>query len=329
MDNYDAVLQQMQAFGVRFRKAGDLPLKIDTPKSKTCGVGGKWWYKLYTFQREQLVFIVGSFGSYKTGDSQKVEVDWKPLAQAERQRLQAQHAAAKAAEDEARRQEAELAALGAADLWLAAHKSGESKYLTRKGVTGEACRYLHDGSIVIPLLRYDQPRESALRGVQRIFADGAKRFTKGFAKTGCALRLGTVVPGRVILVCEGYATGLTLRMATSRMFVVYVALDAGNLVHAVPLLRELHSDCPLLICGDDDHLTRDQQTGKLNNPGRTTARKVAKTVEHCDFLWPVFAAATRGPKDTDFNDLHARQGLDAVTRQINSVLHAMGQKYDG
>lgn len=326
MENYAAVVHQMKAFGVEFLDK-DLPLQVDAPKRRGCGKKGKWWYWLRTFRPDAGgCYVVGRFGSYKSGTSEKVEIDWRPLADAERLRMSAERAAAKLQADAQRQQEAELAALGAVDLWLHARKYGDSAYLTRKGVNGEACRYLPDGSIVIPLLRYDLPREQALRGVQRIFGDGAKRFTKGFAKTGCALRLGDVLPGRIILVCEGYATGLTLRMACERECPVYVALDAGNLAHVVPLLRELHPDCHILICADDDYRTVDQVTGKLNNPGRTMARKVAREVEHCDFLWPSFATATRGPKDTDFNDLHARQGLAAVSRQLGSVLHAMGQK---
>ena len=58
----------------------------------------------------------------------------------------------------------------------------------------------------------------------------------------------------------------------------------------------------------------------LCNPGRTAAMKVAKLAPGCDVLWPVFTRATRAPKDTDFNDLHARQGLDAVARQLVAVL---------
>ena len=40
MDNYQQVLLQMQEFGIEFRDK-DLPLELDTPKSKTCGKGGK------------------------------------------------------------------------------------------------------------------------------------------------------------------------------------------------------------------------------------------------------------------------------------------------
>lgn len=325
MDNYQAVLQQMEAFGVEFLDK-DLPLVIDAPRRKGCGKKGKWWYWLRTFRPDAGgCFIVGRFGSYKSGESRKVEIDWQPLAEAERARLKAERDAAQARADEARWAEAELAALGAADLWQRARREGRSPYLERKGVTPEACRYLPDGTIVVPLLRYDLPREQALRAVQRIKPDGAKLFTKGFAKPGCAVRLGQVLPGalNLVLACEGYATGLTLRMATEHELAVYVALDAGNLQHVVPLVRSLHPDCRILICADDDWKTRDERTGELTNPGRTAALAIAKKVPSCDLLWPVFAPATRGPKDTDFNDLHARQGLKAVRRQLAAVVQAM------
>lgn len=329
MDNYAAVVHQMEEFGVLFVDK-DLPLQIDAPKRKGCGKGGKWWYWLRTFRPDAGgAYIVGRFGSYKSGDSTKVQIDWKPLGDAERARLKAERDAAQVRADAARAAEAELAALGASDLWRRAAKAGQSRYLERKGVVGEACRFLPDGSLVVPLLRYDLPRDQALRAVQRIFPDGSKRFTKGFAKSGCAVRLGDVVPGRVVLVCEGYATGLTLRMATLQELAVYVALDAGNLAHVVPLVRALHPECRILICADDDFRTHDQFTGELTNPGRAMARMVAKTVPGCDLLWPVFAPATRGPKDTDFNDLHARQGLGAVTRQLAAVLHALRSKNNG
>lgn len=329
MDNYDDVLHQMEEFGIKFRTPGDLPLKVDQPKSKTCGKGGKWWYSLHTFRPDAGgCLIVGRFGSYQSGKSERVEIDWKPIGDAERARRKAEHDAVRAAADAARAAEAELAALSAADLWRRACKLGDSPYLVRKGVVGEACRYLPGGELLVPLLRYDLPRDQALRGVQRIKADGGKLFTFGFAKAGCAVRLGEAKPGYVILICEGYATGLTLRMATGHTLAVYVALDAGNLVHVVPLVRALHPTCRILICADDDYRTRDH-TGALHNAGRVAALKVAKTVVGCDLLYPIFPRVGRGPKDTDFNDLHKLQGLEAVARQVSAVVGAMRTKYHG
>lgn len=326
MDNYAEVVHQMEAFGVEFLPK-DLPLQIDAPKRRGCGRKGKWWYWLRTFRPDAGgALVVGRYGSYKSGESAKVEINWRPLADAERTRLKAEREAAQARADARRAEEAELAALGAAELWRRASKVGASAYLERKGVQGEACRYLPDGTLVVPLLRYDAPRETALRGVQRIKPDGGKLFTKGFAKTGCCLRLGDAPDNAtpLLLVCEGYATGLTLRMATGCAVPVLVALDAGNLHHVVPLLRSLYPAPRLLICADDDHLTVDQATGELINPGRTAAKAVAKLVSRCDLVWPIFNPATRAPKDTDYNDLHLREGLAAVRHQLTAVMGAMG-----
>lgn len=327
MDNLQSVLLQMEQAGLSLRAKDQAKFPV-LDKRTTCGPQGKHWYKFYVFRPNAGgSYLVGNFGCYKVDTCEKIEVNWKPLGDAERARMAAERAAAKAGADAARQAEADMAAMGAAELWGYGLRTGSSYYLARKGVVGECCRYLNDGSIVVPLIRYDQPREVALRGLQRIWPDGTKRFTPGFAKAAAAVRLGDVLPGHVVLVCEGYVTGLTLRMATAQQLPVYVALDAGNLQHVVPLVRELHPESRILICADDDHLTRDQTTRQLNNPGKTAAKRAAKACTHTDFLCPVFDPATRQPKDTDFNDLHARQGLEAVRRQIASVVQAMRSKY--
>lgn len=326
MDNYAQVVDQMRVFGVEFLDK-DLPLQIPTPKRRTCGRKGKWWYWLQLFRPDAGgCFVVGRFGSYKTGESTKVEVDWKPLGEAERARLQQERErAAQAARDEARRQ-ADLAALSAAELWARASRHGHSPYLERKGVQAEACRYLHDGSIVLPLLRYDLPRDQRLRAVQRIYPGPRrdsrtgedlpqKSFTKGFAKTGCSLRIGDE-PTELAIVCEGYATALTLRMATARRWPVYMALDAYNLAYVVPLLRRLYPRVVLLVAADDDWKSVDHQGP---NPGRRAARCAARCTPGCEFVYPVFPQG-RADKDTDFNDLHKLAGLDAVSRQLDLVI---------
>jgi hypothetical protein len=48
MDNYQSVISQMQAaFGEEILEGrATLPLQIPTPKRKTCGRKGKYWYWL-------------------------------------------------------------------------------------------------------------------------------------------------------------------------------------------------------------------------------------------------------------------------------------------
>jgi len=330
MDNYQAVLHQMEAFGIALREGKDLPLRIDTPRKRTCGQGGKYWYRLYTWRPDAGgCYITGSFGSYKSGQWEKVELDLAPLSEAERTRRQQQRDAAAQRAAQARAAEVAEAALTAAELWRRGAQQGTSAYLTRKGVEGEACRYMPDGSILVPLLRYDLPRADALRGLQRIYggprkcrrtgeALPEKTFTKGFDKPGAALRLGLVVAGEPILVCEGYATGLSLRMALGRRLPVFVALDAGNLAAVVAMLQKVWPGHLVLVCADDDWQTKDHR-GRPDNVGRRKAAEVAKAYPNVWVVYPAFGAK-RGAKDTDFNDLHRLQGLPAVARQLHWVL---------
>jgi putative DNA primase/helicase len=278
------------------------------------------WYRLREVRTEGGSYVVtGSFGNWQGQEKHRVDIDWKGISEQEREALQARRQALAAAEAQERTRMAELAAMSATDLWRAAAREGTSPYLQRKGVDAEGCRYLPAGGLVIPLLRYDLPRAEALRAVQRIFPDGSKRFSKGFEKPGCCLRLGHVVVGEPILICEGYATGLTLRMAVDRRLPVVVALDAGNLQPVADLLRGLHDQCRLLVCADDDWRT-------AGNPGREKAHKTSKAVADCAYTWPIFRPGNRGPKDTDFNDLHQREGLHVVRRQLRHVLPMLGSE---
>jgi putative DNA primase/helicase len=352
MDNYQDVLQQMQQFGIELRPDKDLPLHLDTPKSRTCGKGGKDWYKLYTFTpRSGGSVITGTFGTYRHGgSSQKVEVDWKPMGEAEKAKFREEREAAERLAREKRAAEVANAAAEAIDVWRKAARSVEAPYLEARGLRGESCRVLKEqvilrwtaerpgdddtvvrlpgGTLLVPLVRLDFPRDQALRGLQFIRPEGAKIYLRGFEKPGCCVRLGNVDENaRLLLVCEGYATGLALRLGVDKRFPVFVAFDCGNLAHLVPILRTLYPLWRILICADDDWKTYDRNNGQLTNPGRTMAKKVAKDTAGCDLVWPVFAPATRQDKDTDFDDLRQREGLATVRRQLHGVISMMGRVY--
>lgn len=344
-ENYDDVLQQMDHFGIKMRAADLRSFPKKLARSTTCGKGGKFWYKLYETDRNNRTYLTGSFGGFNPAVGwQKVEVAWAPLSDAERAQRREEREAAQAKAAAERRAEIANAAADAIVTWRKGVREGvTSAYLERKQVVGESCRWLREqlvlrwpsgrpdeddtvvrlvaGTIMVPLVRLDYPRHDALRGLQFIRPDGAKIFLRGFEKPGCCVRLGTVESAsrNLLLVCEGFATGLSLRMATDRSLPVFVALDAGNLAHVVPLVRALHPAHRILICADDDWRTRDHRTQALCNPGRTAARAIARQVDGCDILWPVFNPDKREEKDTDFNDLHVREGLVVVKRQLQRV----------
>ena len=209
--------------------------------------------------------------------------------------------------------------------WQAAQRTGVSEYATRKGIDQpESCRFLPDGGLVIPMLRYDLDRAQALKGVQTIKDDGTKKFTYGMAKPGTACRLGLAVVGDPVFVCEGYATGMSIRMALERRFAVFVAFDAYNLPVVVNAVYQAMPSSPIVICADDDYKTVIK--GLPNNVGKIQAQIAQDSVMDAAArlvvrTFPVFRKETaRGPKDTDFNDLHRLEGLQEVASQMGLCL---------
>ena len=176
MSHHD-VLGQMLAVGL-----DQPPLPLDTSgKVHRFGPKRTQWYSLREMRTQQGTYVVvGAFGNWRGQESYRVEVDWKGISADERAELEQRRQAMADAEAAARRLASAQAAMTAQDLWAGAAREGRSEYLVRKGVEAEACRFLGDGSIVVPLLRYDEPRATALKAVQRIWPDGRKRFTKGF-----------------------------------------------------------------------------------------------------------------------------------------------------
>ena len=236
---------------------------------------------------------------------------------------------ARAADEQARRAAQALnAETVALEQWRSAARDGISPYLERKGIAGaESVRFDGD-AILVPMLRYDYPREQSLKGLQRITADGAKKFTYGVAKTGTACRLGLAAVGEPVFVCEGYATGMSLRMGMeallgSRKYAVFVAFDAGNLVGVVDVVHQALPTNPIVICADDDWRTF--VGGMAHNTGKIQAQIAQDALHDTGFAHvcraaPVFSSANRADKHTDFNDLHALEGLPEVAAQLQTAL---------
>lgn len=272
------------------------------------------WYRLNEHVgRRGKVYITGRFGYWGVIDGLRVvpsdQVDEVDLVQLRRE---IEERAAR--EEEIRARAAARAAMRSADRWRIADREGQSIYLRRKRIDqAESVRYEPDGMVLVPMIRYDLPRAAALVGIQAIAADGQKRFTMGTAKRGSACRLGLVVEADPIMVAEGYATGMTVRMALDRRYPVFVAFDAGNLQPVVEVVRALHPQCPIVICADDDWRSP-------GNPGKTKAWKTARAVANVHTVRPVWGKNPRGEKDTDFNDLHVGAGLDFVRQQFRQTL---------
>ena len=283
------------------------------------------------FKSRQGGYTIGTLIKLAKDGGYRFDPSVKPdaAAAAELMKRRAERAARAAAEQRERELQAENAEANALEQWRKALKDGRSAYAMRKLIDQpESCRYLPEadgGGLVIPMLRYDLPREQSLKGVQIIRDDGTKKFTFGMKKPGTACRLGLPVVGEPVLVCEGYATGMTLRMASARRYPVFVAFDAYNLPMVVQSVHQALPGSPIVICADDDWQTTIK--GIPNNTGRIQAQIAMDGVMDEDGArlvcraYPVFKKTTeRGPKDTDFNDLHRLEGLAEVTNQVEQCM---------
>ncbi|MCK6401627.1 MAG: DUF927 domain-containing protein [Sphaerotilus natans subsp. sulfidivorans] len=252
---------------------------------------------------------------------------------AERERLEAEEAAALLAEHEE-------AARRCAELWEKASETPAAEgvpYLQRKGVQGLGLRYLRDGTALVPM------RDAAgkLWSLQRLLpADlvdkesgeviGCKLYgpppRKGgrdkvrSRKTGLFHLVGLQADAdplavSLVLVCEGYATGASLHQAHGHP--VAVAFDGGNLRHVAAALRERFPAARLLVCGDDDKPTEARGKG---NPGRKAAAAAARAARAAGALARVVFPEGLPDGGSDFNDLHQSAGLAAVVDQVGAAV---------
>ena len=210
-------------------------------------------------------------------------------------------------------------------------------YLARKGVLPFGVRvgdwikerhYLAPGEPPAPLvvrntLLVPVQREGKLFSLQGIAADPEaarglmhdKEFLKGGRAAGCYHAIGgrpVLIDGRpVIIVCEGYATGASIHQATGHF--VLVAFNCGNLKPVAEFARSVRPGAKIIIAADNDLWT--MRGPEPWNPGVERAMAAAHAVGG-QVVVPRFPSLKDRP--TDFNDLHARAGLDDVARQINA-----------
>lgn len=184
-------------------------------------------------------------------------------------------------------------AVRAAQMWDQAEELSHP-YAVRKMVGTDGTRVLN-GELLIPVRHGPGP----LVGLQRIMPDGEKRFLKGTPMAGAYTVLGKPSKHGPVVICEGWATGMSIRLATG--YCVVVAFNAGNLEPVAMKIRKALPDALVIIGCDDDFKTK-------GNPGMTAGADAARAIGAM-VAWPVWMNEQTG---TDFNDLHADEGLDGV-----------------
>lgn len=190
----------------------------------------------------------------------------------------------------------------------------DHRYLVRKGVPAtDGVRQDQYGNLVIPLSN----THGNIRSLQYIDPDGKKNLKKDAEKSGNFFVVGgALVPGMPVLYAEGYATAASLNMATG--LPVVMTVDAGNMVTVSQKLKEAHPGVPHIILGEDDFTRKD-------NKGLLKAEEAARNIGGV-YVIPAFTDSERAQafdetaSFSDFNDIHASRGLDAVRDQLAPVL---------
>ncbi|RDK01625.1 AAA family ATPase [Paraburkholderia lacunae] len=195
----------------------------------------------------------------------------------------------------------------ARELW---EKSGtvhaDHAYVRSKKIKPYGAKQLRE-QLVIKIQDVDGAHHSA----QYIQTDGGKTFQTGGRISGCfAAVTAGAKPGNAspLLICEGFATACSLHEATG--FPVAAAMNAGNLLNVAKAWRAKYPRVRIVICADDDAET-------AGNPGMTKALEAARAVGAL-LAVPDFGPDRPG-RSSDFNDLHALDGLDALRRCVDAA----------
>jgi hypothetical protein len=190
--------------------------------------------------------------------------------------------------------------------------TGTSKYLQKKGLLetkGADVRFGKDkhGYFIALLI---QDIDGNRRGIQKIYDNGGKFFTKGMIKEGCYI----LIDGNPnsINICEGFATGLSLHLITGNS--IFCALDAHNILSVALALKSwlesTQAKSLVTIAADNDlKLPTDKNQ---QNIGIIKAKEAAIATGF-QLSYP-----TLDNVKCDFNDIHVKHGLDSVLQILST-----------
>lgn len=271
----------------------------------------------------------GAFGDWRTGLSQTWRADigrgLTPAEEAAHRERAAAMRQAREAEEAKRRKDA---ARKAGALWKAgAPAAPDHPYLIRKGVAPVATLRELPGADVARIIGYEPAAKGErlagrillapvkiagkLSTVEMIDAEGRKSALAGGAKAG-GFWAAQALPdddgaGLCILIAEGVATALSAGEATGHPAIA--ALSAGQLAPAARAMRERYPAALLVILADAL-----KASGEPDPQAIEAARTVGALLAVPDF------GAERPEGATDFNDMAAHLGREAVKRAIEATI---------
>jgi len=255
----------------------------------------------------------GAFGTWKDPDTTHKwsEREYKSYTPEEKAAYKANMEAAKLAraQEQARihsqcREESKA-------IWEQAQPApADHPYLVKKGIGINGAK-VHEGFLILPL----RDGQGNIHGLQKIHTNGFKQFNTGTSKKGNYFSIGGV-PKEVLYLAEGYATAATTHAATGEP--VAVCFDCGNLKPVAEVLRAKMPAMKMVFCADNDLTTE-------GNPGKTKATAAALSIGGMIAV----VEMPEGAKGSDYNDLAAVAGLDAVRDQVSAAVYPVNFESGG
>mgnify|MGYP000081806071 CR=1 FL=1 len=241
----------------------------------------------------------GAFGDWRQDTHHKWSAKGRQeMTQAEREAYRERVAEQRRQREEERRQRQARARERAQEIWdRAKPAASDHPYLQKKGVP--ALKGLRQDGDRLVVKMHDG---KTLHGLQFINPEGEKKFLQDTAKDGCYCGFGK--PVDVIVLAEGYATAASIREATEQP--VAVAFDSGNLPKVAQALHKKLPNALILIAGDNDS----------HGKGQAKSEEAAKAVGG--------QAIVPAGEGDDWNDVHLRNGLEAVRTPFDQAIYGRG-----
>jgi putative DNA primase/helicase len=182
-----------------------------------------------------------------------------------------------------------------AQMLLRAAVPGKHDYLMRKGLADAQGLVLPDGPLLVPM----RSLSGELVGAQLVQLNDertawAKKMLPGMKAKGAVFRIGPKTASETVL-CEGYATGLSIERAARQLRLnaaILVCFSDSNMAHVATLTKGRR-----YVFADHDK----------SGAGERAADQTG--LPYC--MSPI--------EGEDANDLHARAGLMAVCQQLMEV----------
>ncbi|WP_301185609.1 toprim domain-containing protein [Helicobacter rodentium] len=152
---------------------------------------------------------------------------------------------------------------------------------------------------------------SKVIGVIKTKEEKEKNIEYSARKKGCFYTQIPLNEHNEFIICEGFATAMTLQEILNQPTIM--AVDAGNLENVITSLKQEFPTKKITIFADND---KNKELENKENVGLKYANIVKEKFQEIDIIFPRFNEEDLKAKMSDFNDLYIKYGKEYVVKQI-------------